>query len=575
MPLFGGVDRSGCRSRLRAIMNHETVDICLNGVTHSVARGTPASDLLPENNCQTQPGGIITAVRVNNMVRDLTFPLQESADLEWVHVTSAEGMRVYRSSLVFLMLRAAKEMLPQCRVHVKHSLSNGLYGEIDYHRPVMERDIEAVESRMRDIAAEDETFVRQKVTIEEAIRIFSQQNMESKVRLLKSSQRREVTIYHFGWYKDYLANTLVPSSGYLQHFKLRFYLPGFILEYPRRSNPCVIPPYVEQGKLANVYFEAERWQKNICVEDAAELNRRATNDQGGELIRVSEAYHEKHVAKIADEIAQNRDRLRVILIAGPSSSGKTTFAERLSVQLRVNGLFPVAIGLDNYFVERWRTPVDDDGNYDFEALEAIDVPLFNEHLSQLIQGQEIHLPRYNFQTGQREWTGRTLTVSNDQPLIIEGIHGLNDELTSSIPKGRKFKIYVSALTNLNLDDHTRIPTTDVRLLRRMVRDYQFRGYSAVETIERWPSVRRGEEKHIFPFQEDADVMFNSALVYELAVLKRHAEPLLAAISSDVRPYAEARRLLRFLSHFHAMQAESDIPCNSILREFVGGSCFEH
>ena len=310
------------------------------------------------------------------------------------------------------------------------------------------------------------------------------------------------------------------------------------------------------------------------MENTADLNKRTVGTLGGDLVRVCEAYHEKQIASIADEIAKRRDRLRVILIAGPSSSGKTTFAQRLSVQLRINGLKPTAIGLDDYFVDRGLTPKDEDGNLDFEALDAIDIHLFNEHLSQLIQGEEVSLPRYNFVKGQREWNGRTLQVTPEQPLIIEGIHGLNDALTSSIPKGRKYKIYVSALTNLNVDDHTRIPTTDVRLLRRLVRDAQFRGHSARETIARWPSVRRGEERHIFPFQEDADTMFNSTLVYELAVLKNHAEPLLAAIHSDVPQYSEARRLLRFLSHFHPMSSTEDIPKNSILKEFIGGSSFE-
>ncbi len=556
-------------------MDTNIIQVHTDNGTVSVAKGTMAKDLLPANNgCSAEAEPFITAVRVNNTVRDLSYRLQTSCRLQWVPVNTEEGMRVYRNSLVFLMLRAFHEILPGCRVFVKHSLSNGLYGEISFERPVSEKDIEAVERRMHEIVEQNESFVLEKVPIAKAKEIFRAQGMNSKVRLLDTSRRQQVTIHHLGWYRDYLASAMVPDAGLLKYFKLRFYLPGFILEYPKRQDPCVIPPYVEQGQLANAYFEAERWQKNIAIEDAAALNLTVTSPKVGSLVRVSEAYHEKQIAQIADAIAANRDRLRVILIAGPSSSGKTTFAQRLSVQLRVNGLQPVAIGLDDYFVPRSLTPKDDEGNYDFEALEAIDTELFNEHLSLLIQGQKVELPTYDFKTGERQWTGHTLQVTREQPLIIEGIHGLNDALTSSIPKGRKFKVYVSALTNLNLDDHTRIPTTDVRLLRRMVRDHQFRSYSALDTIGRWPSVRRGEERHIFPFQEGADVMFNSTLVYELAVLKPYAEPLLSGISQESAVYSEARRLLRFLSHFHAIATEKDIPCNSILREFIGGSCFE-
>ncbi len=306
----------------------------------------------------------------------------------------------------------------------------------------------------------------------------------------------------------------------------------------------------------------------------ASLNDCIRNGGFGDLVRVSEAYHENQIRDIAQQISKERDRLRIILIAGPSSSGKTTFAQRLSVQLRVDGLWPVAIGLDDYFVDRELTPLDEDGNADFEALEAIDIELFNEHLTKLIQGEEVHIPTFDFVTGRRKWNGKKLQVRSDQPIIIEGIHGLNDKLTASIPKGRKFKIYVSALTNLNLDHHTRISTTDVRMLRRLIRDNQFRGHNAKATIDRWPSVRRGEHRHIFPFQEDADVMFNSTLVYELAVLKPLAQELLEEITPADPQYSEAKRLLRFLSHFYAVTDLDDIPCNSILQEFIGGSCFE-
>jgi uridine kinase len=512
--------------------------------------------------------------RVDNDVYGYQFPLTEDCRVEFLDTRTEDGMRAYRASLVFLFVRAALEVIPGCTVHIKHALNNGLYGEIDHSQPVIEKDIKAIEERMWALVKEDVPFTRRIVPVEEAKRIYAEQGFEDKVRLLEQQNGDEVVLYNFGWFHDSLRAVLVPSSGYLQYFKLRYYLPGFILEYPRRANPTQIPEYVEQGKLFNEFFKAERWQRNLRIPDAASLNDCILRGGFGDLVTVSEAYHENQIRDIAEQIAKDRDRLRLILIAGPSSSGKTTFARRLKVQLRVFGLEPVAIGLDDYFVDRHLTPLDEDGQPDFEALEAIDLELFNEHLSKLIQGEEVAIPTFHFPTGTRQWNGHKLKVRPDQPIIIEGIHGLNDQLTKAIPKGRKFKIYVSALTNLNLDDHTRISTTDVRLLRRMVRDNQFRGHDAKATIERWPSVTRGERRHIFPFQESADVMFNSTLIYELAVLKPLATRLLKEITPADRQFSEAKRLLRFLEHFVAVDDWSAIPCTSILQEFIGGSCFD-
>jgi uridine kinase len=365
---------------------------------------------------------------------------------------------------------------------------------------------------------------------------------------------------------------MTPRTGYLKCFGLKFYLPGFILRYPQKESPTTLPTFVEQRKLANVYYEFEHWGKVLEIEDVASLNTQINSGRTGELIRIAEALHEKKLAQLADEITKDRGRVRVILIAGPSSSGKTTFAQRLCIQLRVNGLRPIAIGTDDYFVDREHTPVDEKGEPDFEALEALDLELFNQHLIRLIQGEEVEIPIFNFQTGTREPKGEIISAKDDQPIIIEGIHGLNERLTSEIPKDRKFKIYISALTQLNVDNHNRIPTTDNRLLRRIVRDNQFRSHDAKATIRQWPSVRRGEERNIFPFQEDADAMFNSALAYELAILKRYAEPLLRAISKDDPEFPEAKRLLKFLSYILPME-DSDVPLNSILREFIGASCF--
>ena len=521
---------------------------------------------------QRQKGAVVA--RVNNDTMGFQFPLVEDCRVEFLHTDSEDGMRAYRAGLVFLFVRAALEVLPGCTVHVKHALSNGLYGEIDHTQPVIEKDIRAIEERMHALVEEDIPFERRLVSMDEAKQIYSQQGLEDKLRLLSQQSEDEVVLYRFGGFHDSLRTMLVPSSGYLKYFKLRYYLPGFILEYPRRAHPTQIREYVEQGKLFNEFFKAERWQDNISIPTVPALNDCIRDGGFGDLVRISEAYHENQIRDIAQQISKERDRLRIILIAGPSSSGKTTFAQRLTVQLRVAGLWPVAIGLDDYFVDRHLTPLDEDGNADFEALEAIDVELFNEHLTKLIQGEAVQVPTFHFPTGRRQWNGKTLQVRSDQPIIVEGIHGLNDKLTASIPKGRKFKIYISALTNLNLDHHTRISTTDVRMLRRMIRDNQFRGLDARATIERWPSVTRGEHRHIFPFQESADVMFNSTLVYELAVLKPLAEELLREITPGEPQYSEARRMLRFLQHFVAVEDWSAIPCNSLLQEFIGGSCFE-
>ena len=551
-------------------MGNEQIVVKTENRELQVPLGTPLGQLagmVPESK------GAVVA-RVNNDTMGFQFPLTEDCSVKFLRTETEDGMRAYRAGLVFLFVRAALEVIPGCTVHVKHALSNGLYGEIDHTQPVIEKDIRAIEERMHALVEEDIPFERRLVSLDEAKRIYSEQGLEDKLRLLSQNSDDEVALYSFGGFHDSLRTMLVPSSGYLKYFKLRYYLPGFILEYPRRAHPTQIREYVEQGKLFNEFFKAERWQGNISIATVPALNESIRKGGFGDLVRISEAYHENQIRDIAQQISKERDRLRIILIAGPSSSGKTTFAQRLTVQLRVEGLWPVAIGLDDYFIDRHLTPLDEDGNADFEALEAIDVELFNEHLTKLIQGEAVQIPTFHFPTGKRQWNGKTLQVRSDQPIIIEGIHGLNDKLTAAIPKGRKFKIYISALTNLNLDYHTRISTTDVRMLRRIIRDNQFRGLDARATIERWPSVTRGEHRHIFPFQESADVMFNSTLVYELAVLKPLAEALLEDITSAEPQYSEARRMLRFLKHFVAVDDWSAIPCNSLLQEFIGGSCFE-
>ncbi|MGI6149143.1 MAG: nucleoside kinase [Firmicutes bacterium] len=537
--------------------------------TLTVPQGSTLQDVARELRL---PDEFVVA-RMNNEVFGLQTELSQDCTVEFLDTTSVEGMRAYRAGLVFLFVKAAYEVLPGATIFIKHSIANGIYGEIAWAHPVIEKDIQAVYGRMLELVKEDLPFELLHLSVTELREKYRAQGLQDKLRLLEHYADGDILpVYRCGDYYDWLTAVLVPSTGVLKHFKLRYYLPGFILEYPRRANPKVVPPYVEQGKLFNVFFQAEQWQNNLKIPDVAALNRTIDEGKFPDLVKVCEAHHEKQIAQIADLIKQERERLRIILIAGPSSSGKTTFAQRLLVQLRVNGLWPITIGLDDYFVDRDKTPIGEDGKADFEALQAIDLELFNTQLTKLIQGEEVELPTFDFKEGRRKWTGRVLRITEDQPIIIEGIHGLNDQLTAAIPQGRKFKIYISALTNLNIDNHTRVSTADARMLRRIVRDHHFRGHSAKSTIQMWPSVRRGEELHIFPFQESADVMFNSSLVYELSVLKGAVEPLLQEITPDDEEYGEARRLLTFLRHFRAVPPSKVIPCNSILREFIGGSC---
>ncbi|WP_422447613.1 nucleoside kinase [Thermoanaerobacterium sp. DL9XJH110] len=515
----------------------------------------------------------IVGAIVNNRLRELTYVLKEDARLEFLDLTTEIGMKIYVRSLSFLFIKACHDVLPGCRVHIEHSLGDGLYCEIYRGEPISEEDVEDIESRMRQLVERDIPILKTKMSVEEAAIMFKKMGLEDKVRVLKYRKEPFVNIYELDGMKDYFYGYMLPSTGYLKWFKLKFYLPGVILQFPGRSNPTLVAPYREQPKLARVFREAERWAHILGVADVGALNDYIAAGRAGEIIRIAEALHEKKIAQIADTIYENRERMRIILIAGPSSSGKTTFAQRLMVQLRVNGLRPISVSLDDYFVDRDRTPLDEEGKPDFEALEAIDIKLFNQHLTRLIQGKEVLLPRYNFHTGKREYQNIPIRVDRDQPIIIEGIHGLNERLTLSIPKENKFKIYVSALTQLSLDNHNRISTTDTRLLRRIVRDSWSRSADARKTIAMWPSVLKGAEKNIFPYQEEADVMFNSALVYELAVLKKYAEPLLKQVRPEDPEYVTASYLLKFLAYFVPIEDEKDIPLTSIIREFIGGSCF--
>ncbi|MEW6424883.1 MAG: nucleoside kinase [Bacillota bacterium] len=535
----------------------------------TVPGGTKVSELLAYAPARKLPA---LGVRVNNAVKDLEYPLNNDCRLEFVDYSSEDGRRIYARSLITVFSRAAQEVFPGSTVAVKHTLGNGIYSVIRLNRALREKDIALIESRMREIVAADEPVFKKRLPKEKALELLQKAGHEEEAELLKYHPLAQVDLHACGHFPDFSPGPLVPRTGLLKTFRLRFYLPGFILELPTADDPETVPEYVEQGKLANIYFEADKWGKVLGVRSVASLNRVIEKGEAEELIRAAEAFHEKKIGQIADLIAANIDRIRLVLIAGPSSSGKTTFIQRLATQLRVNGIHPVPLSLDNYFVDREKTPRDESGRYDFECLDAIDRPLFNDQLSKLIQGEEVELPYFNFKTGRREFRGEKLRLKETDLIIVEGIHGLNDQLTSSIPLGRKFKIYVSALTQLNLDNHNRIPTTDLRIIRRIVRDHRCRSHNARETIQMWPLVRKGEEKYIFPFQESADVMFNSALVYELAVLKNYAQPLLKEITPEFPEYSEAKRLLMFLSYFTPL-SDAAVPANSIVREFIGNSCY--
>lgn len=519
--------------------------------------------------------GPIVGAKVGHELKDLWYVPTPGEEIRWLDLTHLDGLRIYARSLSFVLIRAVRELFPGSAVTIEHSLAKGLYGEIHHGdgRALSGEDVERIRARMAEIIARDEPIEKSEIPTAEAVALFERDGQEDKVRLLKYRTTPKLKVYHCGGIPDYFYGYTVPRTGYLRVFGLRPYGPGFLLQYPAMESPTALPEFVDQPKLARIFREFERWGQILEVGDVGALNDHIAGGRGPELIRISEALHEKKIAQIADMINCHRDRVKVVLIAGPSSSGKTTFTQRLAIQLRVLGMKPVDISVDDYFVAREETPAGEDGQPDFEALTAIDLDLFNRQLMDLIGGREVAVPRYDFVQGRRSGESRRLRLAEQGGIIlVEGIHGLNEALTPAVPREHKFKIYVSALTQLNLDRHNRIPTTDSRIIRRIVRDHQFRGHSALQTIKLWPRVRRGEDRNIFPFQEEADVMFNSALPYELAVLKQYADPLLAQIGMDIEEYSEAKRLLKFLSYFLLLDA-AEVPPNSILREFVGDSCF--
>ncbi|MDR0893352.1 MAG: nucleoside kinase [Mediterranea sp.] len=519
----------------------------------------------------------VVSAKVNNRSEGLTFRVYNNKDVEFLDVRDSSGMRTYVRSLCFVLFKAVTELFPQGKVFMEHPVSKGYFCNLCIGRAVELEDVARIKQRMQEIIAQDIHYHRVECHTAEAVRIFSERGMDDKVRLLETSGSLYTYYYTLGDTVDYYYGNLVPSTGYLGVFDVVKYYDGILLRIPNSKDPTVLEEIVKQEKMLDVFKEYLRWSDIMGLSNVGDFNLACQEGHATGLINVAEALQEKKIAQIADTIFHREtdgERTRLVLIAGPSSSGKTTFSKRLSIQLMTNGLKPYPISLDNYFVDREQTPLDENGNYDYESLYALDLELFNRQLQALLAGEEVELPRFNFSLGCKEYKGDKLRIDDHTILILEGIHALNPELTPHIPDSRKFKIYVSALTTISLDDHNWIPTTDNRLLRRIIRDFSYRGYSAAETISRWPSVRAGEEKWIFPFQENADVMFNSALLFELAALRLHVEPVLMGVPRNSPEYSEAYRLLKFIKYFVPIQ-DKEIPPTSLLREFLGGSSFKY
>ena len=501
------------------------------------------------------------------------YRVYKPKDIEFLDLHDSSALRAYTRSLFFVLSKAAHELWPDCTVVIDIPVSNGYFVDLRLDRLVTPDDVSALRQRMQAIIDADLPIHRHETTTEEAIRIFNESRSYSKVRLLESSGRLYTTYYDIDGYQDYYYGSMLTSTGQLHLYGLEYYYNGVLLRIPSQEDPSRLGAFIRQDKMFEIFQEHHRWQNILGMRTVGDLNRAIQNGHTNELIQLSEALQEKKIAQIADEIARHKG-IKMVLIAGPSSSGKTTTCKRLSVQLAVNGIKPIGISLDDYFLDREQTPLDANGDYDFEHLHALNIPLLNEQMNALFRGEEVELPRYNFQQGRSEWSGKRLQLKGNEVLVVEGIHALNPELTAQIPDEQIFRVYASALTTILLDNHNYIPTTDNRLLRRIIRDHKYRGVSAQETIRRWPSVRKGENRWIFPYQENADAMFNSAMLFELAVIKQQAEPLLEQVPENCVEHAEAYRLRKFLSYIRPIP-EDQIPPTSLLREFLGGSSFEY
>lgn len=548
------------------------VKATINGKVYEYPAGTLFETIAAD--VQQEYDHDIVLVSVNGRLRELEKRLAADAELSFYTTADPAGCQAYRRSLTMLLMKAVYKVAGHdavTRAQVQHSISSGYYCTIEGSVTVDEKFLEAVKTKMREYVEKKLPIKKTNVSTDKALRIFHEHKMYDKERLFRYRRASRVNLYSIGDFEDYYYGYMVPHTGYLKYFDLYLYDEGFVLQFPAMAEPERVPPFKPQHKIFQVLKEATQWSDMLGISTVGELNDCISRGGMQHLIMTQEALQERKIAEIASRIADDPGK-KFIMIAGPSSSGKTTFSHRLSIQLSAAGLKPHPIAVDNYFVEREMTPRDENGDYNFECLGAIDIELFNRQMCELLSGKTVEIPNFNFKTGKKEYHGDYLTLGEEDILVIEGIHCLNDALSHSLPKESKFKIYISALTQLNVDEHNRIPTTDGRLIRRMVRDARTRGASAAKTIAMWPSVRRGEEENIFPYQEDADVMFNSALIYELSVLKQYAEPILFGIDRDAPEYLEAKRLLKFLDYFLGVDS-TVIPDNSLLREFIGGGCF--
>ena len=547
------------------------IHVCNNDKTVEVPLGANLEEVYQQSGLNMKYGPI--SAHVNNKVEGMHFRIYKQKEVEFLDITSASGSRAYTRSLFFVLCKAVHDLFNPCKVAIDIPVSNGYYVNLSIGRPVTLDDAGAIRRRMQEIIDAALPIHRHETTTEEAIQLFDSLHNRSKVKLLKSTGRIFTTYYDIDGYMDYYYGSLLTNTSQLYLFGLEKYYDGLLLRLPSRDHPDELGEMTHQDKMFGIFKEHHQWQDILGLRTIGDLNDAISQGYSPQLIMVAEALQEKKISRIADEIAR-RKGVKLVLIAGPSSSGKTTTCKRLSVQLAVNSIKPVGISLDDYFLDRDKTPRDEKGDYDFEHLHALNLPLLNEQLSALFRGEEVELPRYDFPTGTSQKSGRRLRLGENEILVVEGIHALNPELTSLIPEEQIFRVYASALTTLLLDNHNYIPTTDNRLLRRIIRDHKYRAVTAQETIRRWPSVRAGENKWIFPFQETADAMFNTAMLFELAVIKGQAEPLLEQVPENCPEHAEAYRLLKFLRYIKPIP-DTQIPPTSLIREFLGGSSFQY
>ena len=542
-----------------------------NKKTQKVEIGSTLFDVFSAFDLKMTHGPV--SARVNNKVEGMHYRVYNSKDVEFLDMTSSSGSRAYTRTLFFVLCKAVQDIYPATDVVIDIPVSNGFYVDIRLGRPVVDEDVNIIRRRMQEIIDARMPIRRFTVPTEEAVALFQEKGDVEKVKLLKTSGSIYTTYYKIGDYVDYYYGTLLTNTSQLYLFGLEKYYDGMLLRIPSLKNPDVLGEMTRQDKMFEIFKEHHRWQSILGIRTVGDFNQAIDANHSTDIINISEALQEKKIAKIAEEIA-SRKGVKLVLLAGPSSSGKTTSCKRLSIQLAVNGLKPLQISLDDYFVDREKTPKDASGEYDYESIYALDLDLINEQFNALFRGEEVELPKYDFQSGKSKKSGNRLKMNDNNVLVVEGIHALNPELTAHIPQEQIFRVYASALTTILLDNHNYIPTTDNRLLRRIIRDNKYRGVSAQETIHRWPSVRAGENKWIFPFQENADAMLNTAMLYELAVIKTQAEPLLQQVPENCEEYAEAYRLLKFLKYFKGIPY-NNLPPTSLLREFLGGSSFHY